>query len=112
MFEDIDIDISARHHSLIPTQESMATPNAGRKPKSSGRAKNDPRSLKRKRDVDDLESLQKAVDDLVCKTFVSRTQDPDNSNLGSQIRNKRILGPSFIAVDRSRPRSVAFQNPY
>lgn len=43
----------------------MAPPAAGRKFKQSRRPKNDARSLKRKRDVNDHEQLQKAVAELV-----------------------------------------------
>jgi len=43
----------------------MAPAASGQKPKSFGKSKSDPRSLKRKRDVDNHEKLQKAVADLV-----------------------------------------------
>jgi len=48
----------------------MAPQVVGRKSKLSGRGKNDARSLKRKRDVDDLEKLQKAVEELVRITLL------------------------------------------
>jgi ATP-dependent RNA helicase DDX10/DBP4 len=43
----------------------MAPPAEGRKSKPKGRPKNDTRSLKRKRDIEDHEKLQKAVEELV-----------------------------------------------
>lgn len=45
----------------------MASSVAGRKSKPSGTAKKDVRSLKRKRDVDEHETLQKGVEGLVSK---------------------------------------------
>jgi len=52
----------------------MAPPTEGRKSKPKGRPKNDTRSLKRKRDVDDLENLQKAVEELV--STIAQDQAP------------------------------------
>jgi ATP-dependent RNA helicase DDX10/DBP4 len=43
----------------------MATPVNGRKSKPQGRGKSDVRSLKRKRDNDEHETLSKAVENLV-----------------------------------------------
>jgi hypothetical protein len=43
----------------------MAPPADGRRPKSSGRTKDNIKFLKRKRLVEDIETLQKAVEELV-----------------------------------------------
>lgn len=43
----------------------MAPPAVGRKSKNTNKGKNDARTLKRKRDVEDHEKLQKSVDELV-----------------------------------------------
>jgi ATP-dependent RNA helicase DDX10/DBP4 len=43
----------------------MAPASVGRRPKSSGRPKGNIKSLKRKRDIEDYETLQKAVEELV-----------------------------------------------
>ncbi|PMD13672.1 DEAD-domain-containing protein [Hyaloscypha hepaticicola] len=53
----------------------MAPPTEGRKSKPKGRPKNDTRSLKRKRDVDDLEKLQKAVEELDLKAEIKDFTD-------------------------------------
>lgn len=60
----------------------MPTPAVGRKSKPSGRHKSDAKSLKRKREVDDHEKLQKAVEELVSPppstsiTKSDHSQDP------------------------------------
>src|SRR6266487_709057 len=60
----------------------MPPPAVGRKSKPSGRQKSDAKSLKRKREVDDHEKLQKAVQELVSPlafasiTKSDHTQDP------------------------------------
>jgi hypothetical protein len=43
----------------------MASAPIGRKSKPNGRPKGDARSLKRKRDIDDVDKLQKSVSELV-----------------------------------------------
>lgn len=43
----------------------MAPPASGRKAKNVSKGKNDAKTLKRKRDVEDHEKLQKSVDELV-----------------------------------------------
>lgn len=43
----------------------MAPPTNGRKFKNTNKVKNDAKSLKRKRDIEDHEKLQKAIDELV-----------------------------------------------
>ncbi|RAL65734.1 hypothetical protein DID88_005402 [Monilinia fructigena] len=48
----------------------MAPPAAGRKSKNIKKVKNDARTLKRKRDVEDLEKLQKAIDELDAKAEI------------------------------------------
>ncbi|KAF4637725.1 hypothetical protein G7Y89_g341 [Cudoniella acicularis] len=53
----------------------MATPSSGRKLKASGRSRNDVRSLKRKREVDDHEALQKRVDELDPKAEIKQFSD-------------------------------------
>jgi hypothetical protein len=50
------------------TNLSMAPTTTGRKRRPSARGKNDVRSLKRKRDVEDHEKLQKAVEELVSQS--------------------------------------------
>ncbi|KAF8855379.1 DEAD-domain-containing protein [Acephala macrosclerotiorum] len=53
----------------------MASSAVGRKSKSSGRSKNDLRSLKRKRDVDEHDTLQKAVEGLDLKGEIKDFKD-------------------------------------
>ncbi|KAG4030735.1 hypothetical protein MFRU_011g01910 [Monilinia fructicola] len=48
----------------------MAPPPTGRKSKNIKKVKNDARTLKRKRDVEDLEKLQKAIDELDAKAEI------------------------------------------
>lgn len=43
----------------------MAPPTNGRKFKNTNKVKNDAKTLKRKRDIEDHEKLQKAIDELV-----------------------------------------------
>lgn len=52
------------------TTTIMASPNDGRRRKGPGKSKDNLKSLKRKRDVDDLEKLDKAVEELVSKTNI------------------------------------------
>ncbi|KAH8678717.1 DEAD/DEAH box helicase [Tricladium varicosporioides] len=53
----------------------MAPSTSGRRSKPSGRSKNDARSLKRKREIDDHESLQKRVDELDPKAEIRLFSD-------------------------------------
>jgi ATP-dependent RNA helicase DDX10/DBP4 len=57
----------------------MAPPTVGRKPKLSGRAKVNMKSLKRKRDIEDHEKLEKAVEELVSITTTSRPTNAHTS---------------------------------
>ncbi|KAI9649877.1 ATP-dependent RNA helicase dbp4 [Ciborinia camelliae] len=53
----------------------MAPPAVGRKSKNTSKVKNDARTLKRKRDVEDHEKLQKAVDELDVKAEIKNFSD-------------------------------------
>jgi hypothetical protein len=52
----------------------MAPPTVGRRHKPAGRSKTNIKSLKRKRDVDDHEKLEKSVAELVCTMQVRSIQ--------------------------------------
>ena len=86
----------------------MAPPAEGRKSNHKGQSKNDSRSLKRKRDVDDYAALQKAVSELVSCPQPARAQ-PNLS--GPQSGNKRLLRTPLITNHLLRPRSLSFQDP-
>jgi hypothetical protein len=48
----------------------MAPPNLGQRHKPSGRPKANIKTLKRKRDAEDLEGLEQAVEELVSKNLI------------------------------------------
>lgn len=59
----------------------MAPPPTGRKSKNIKKVKNDARTLKRKRDVEDLEKLQKAIDELVSIAIIHLDCRPSSHSL-------------------------------
>ncbi len=85
---------------------TMASAASGRKSRPPGRGKNESRSLKRKRDVDDHEKLQKQIAELVRPKYPR--QRKYLHSLGPKRRNKRILQPPFVPPDCLRSRGVTF----
>jgi len=86
----------------------MISQTAVKKSRQPARAKgNDPRSLKRKRGVDELASLKKAVEELVCRSLANSTEQKLTS-LGSQRRIRGILWSAIIGANSQRIESLAF----